>query len=176
MKKKEEEISTWKQSWEDEKTEKEFYHKSAQESKRKHKIVKLALSRLQLEYDKMKAQYLTATEDLKFSTNLQKKCVEVLGPIEEDSTMFVTKVDQDKLDKFNRETRPWLGLQALLPTIETSDDTLRGTDLNKPFGRGLWKIRTEFRDREYKGQPATGKIKAIDVSFQVPFSLFFLIK
>lgn len=108
MKKKEEEISTWKQSWEDEKTEKEFYHKSAQESKRKHKIVKLALSRLQLEYDKMKAQYLTATEDLKFSTNLQKKCVEVLGPIEEDSTMFVTKVDQDKLPflKLNVETLP----------------------------------------------------------------------
>lgn len=108
MKKKDEEISTWKQSWEDEKTEKEFYHKSAQESKRKHKIVKLALSRLQLEYDKMKAQYLTATEDLKFSTNLQKKCVEVLGPIEEDSTMFVTKVDQDKLPflKLNVETLP----------------------------------------------------------------------
>jgi len=108
LKKKEEEISTWKQSWEDEKTEKEFYHKSAQESKRKHKIVKLALSRLQLEYDKMKAQYLTATEDLKFSTNLQKKCVEVLGPIEEDSTMFVTKVDQDKLPflKLNVETLP----------------------------------------------------------------------
>jgi hypothetical protein len=108
LKKKEEEISTWKQSWEDEKTEKEFYHKSAQESKRKHKIVKLALSRLQLEYDKMKAQYLTATEDLKFSTNLQKKCVEVLGPIEEDSTMFVTKVDQGKLPflKLNVETPP----------------------------------------------------------------------
>lgn len=124
MKKKEEEISTWKQSWEDEKTEKEFYHKSAQESKRKHKIVKLALSRLQLEYDKMKAQYLTATEDLKFSTNLQKKCVEVLGPIEEDSTMFVTKVDQDKLPflKLNVET---------LPNIITASASSKNRNKNK---------------------------------------------
>jgi len=64
-------------------TEKEFYQKSAQESKRKHKVVKLALSRLQLEYDKMKAQYLSATEDLKFSTSLHKKYEEVLGPKEE---------------------------------------------------------------------------------------------
>jgi hypothetical protein len=124
LKKKEEEISTWKQSWEDEKTEKEFYHKSAQESKRKHKIVKLALSRLQLEYDKMKAQYLTATEDLKFSTNLQKKCVEVLGPIEEDSTMFVTKVDQDKLPflKLNVET---------LPNIITASASSKNRNKNK---------------------------------------------
>ena len=124
MKKKEEEISTWKQSWEDEKTEKEFYHKSAQESKRKHKIVKLALSRLQLEYDKMKAQYLTATEDLKFSTNLQKKCVEVLGPIEEDSTMFVTKVDQDKL--------PFLNLNVeTLPNIITASASSTNRNNNK---------------------------------------------
>lgn len=124
MKKKDEEISTWKQSWEDEKTEKEFYHKSAQESKRKHKIVKLALSRLSLEYDKMKAQYLTATEDLKFSTNLQKKCVEVLGPIEEDSTMFVTKVDQDKLPflKLNVET---------LPNIITASASSKNRNNNK---------------------------------------------
>lgn len=56
----------------------------------------------------MKAQYLTATEDLKFSNNLQKKCEEVLRPTEEDSTTFVTKVDQDKLPflKLNVETLP----------------------------------------------------------------------
>jgi hypothetical protein len=56
----------------------------------------------------MKAQYLTATEDLKFSNNLQKKCEEVLRPTEEDSTTFVTKLDQDKLPflKLNVETLP----------------------------------------------------------------------
>ena len=57
-----------------------------------------------------------------------------------------------------------------LSSIETSDDTLRGSDLHKPLGRGLWSVITEFLDKHYEGQPATGKILAIDSSLRVPFS------
>jgi hypothetical protein len=49
--KSQEQIKHWKQRWQDESTEKEFYHKSALETKKKNKLLKVAVSRLQHEYD-----------------------------------------------------------------------------------------------------------------------------
>ena len=44
----------WKRKFEDEKTEKDFYHKNALESKKKNKLLKIAVGRLQEEYDNLK--------------------------------------------------------------------------------------------------------------------------
>ena len=51
------EIKSWKKKYEFEKQEHEYFHNSALENKRKTKLLKVAVSRLQLEYDKLKEKY-----------------------------------------------------------------------------------------------------------------------
>lgn len=48
-----EEIKTWKKKYDYEHSEHEFYQNSAMESKRKNKLLKVAVGRLQHEYDKL---------------------------------------------------------------------------------------------------------------------------
>ena len=50
-------IKNWKQKFEQEKSEKDFFHKQALEAKRKNKLLKIAVGRLQNEYDKLKDKY-----------------------------------------------------------------------------------------------------------------------
>jgi len=54
----------WKSRFEDEKTEKEFYHKNALETKKKNKLLKIAVGRLQSEYDNIKEKHDIAETDL----------------------------------------------------------------------------------------------------------------
>ena len=51
------EIKQWKKKYDFEKQEHEFYHNSALENKRKTKLLKVAVTRLQEEYDKLKEKY-----------------------------------------------------------------------------------------------------------------------
>lgn len=50
-------IATWKKKHGYEKAEHRFYHDSALENKRKNKLLKVAVGRLQFEYDKLKEKY-----------------------------------------------------------------------------------------------------------------------
>lgn len=64
--------------WEEERVEEQFYHKSALDTKRKYKVLKLALARLQQEYDDLKKQHTATKEDLNFRSTLQRQTYEVL--------------------------------------------------------------------------------------------------
>ena len=67
-----EEIKNWKRKYESEKNEHEFYQNSAMESKRKNKLLKVAVGRLQHEYDKLVKQYQCTDEELKFVKQLHQ--------------------------------------------------------------------------------------------------------
>ena len=59
-----EQIKSWKQKYDFEKQEHEFYHNHAMETKRKNKLLKVAVGRLQVEYDKLKQKYKIADSEL----------------------------------------------------------------------------------------------------------------
>lgn len=61
-------IKNWKQKFEVEKTEKDFFHKQALEAKRKNKLLKIAVGRLQNEYDRLKDKYNISESELQFVT------------------------------------------------------------------------------------------------------------
>ena len=65
-------IKTWKQKYDFEKQEHEFYHNHAMETKRKNKLLKVAVGRLQVEYDKLKEKYQIADSELQFVNQLSK--------------------------------------------------------------------------------------------------------
>ena len=57
-------IKQWKTKYDFEKQEHEFYHNHAMETKRKNKLLKVAVGRLQVEYDKLKEKYQIADTEL----------------------------------------------------------------------------------------------------------------
>ena len=59
-------IKNWRQKYEFEKQEHEFYHNNAMEEKRKNKLLKVAVGRLQNEYDNLKEKYQIADSELQF--------------------------------------------------------------------------------------------------------------
>ena len=59
-------IKDWQKLYNDVEKEREDYHHSALETKKKNKIVTIALGRLQQEYDLMKAKSVTVAQDLVF--------------------------------------------------------------------------------------------------------------
>jgi len=61
-----EEIKAWKKKYEYEQQEHEFYQKSAMANKRKNKLLKVAVGRLQFEFDKLSKKYQVTDEELKF--------------------------------------------------------------------------------------------------------------
>ena len=65
-----EEIKTWKKKYEYEQSEHEFYQSSAMDSKRKNKLLKVAVGRLQHEYDKLHEKYKMTDDELKFVRSL----------------------------------------------------------------------------------------------------------
>ena len=66
-----EDIKLWKKKYEFEKQEHEYFHNSALENKRKTKLLKVAVSRLQTEYDSLKEKYQIADDELTFVKHLQ---------------------------------------------------------------------------------------------------------
>ena len=96
------EIKSWKKKYEVEKQEHQFYHNSALENKRKTKLLKVAVSRLQLEYDKLKEKYSIADNELTFVKQLQGQIERVQKEAlmdqrdnEEDAGTFMTRVSED---------------------------------------------------------------------------------
>ena len=65
-----EEIKYWKKKYQTEESEHQFYQTSAMESKRKNKLLKVAVGRLQHEYDKLQEKYKIADDELKFVKQL----------------------------------------------------------------------------------------------------------
>ena len=63
-------IKQWKNKYELEKSETEFYHKSAFQHKRKNKLLKLACSRLQKEYDTLKGDFAQTDQELRLVNSL----------------------------------------------------------------------------------------------------------
>ncbi len=59
-----EEIKNWKKKYEYEQQEHEFYQKSAMASKRKNKLLKVAVGRLQFEFDKLSKKYKVTDDEL----------------------------------------------------------------------------------------------------------------
>lgn len=59
-------IKSWKGKFDAEKHEREFYHSAALEAKRKNKLLKVAVGRLQNEYDKLKEKYNITDNELQF--------------------------------------------------------------------------------------------------------------
>jgi chromosome segregation ATPase len=95
-------IKTWKDKYEREKEEREFYHKSALNHKRKNKLLKVAVSRLQSDYEMIKIKFSDANKELTLVHNLENKIQEVqrlaLGEEDDaDSNIFLTKVMGDDI-------------------------------------------------------------------------------
>ena len=65
-----EEIKYWKKKYQTEESEHQFYQTSAMESKRKNKLLKVAVGRLQHEYDKLQEKHKIADDELKFVKQL----------------------------------------------------------------------------------------------------------
>jgi hypothetical protein len=59
-------IKDWQKLYSDVEKEREDYHHSALETKKRNKIVTIALGRLQQEYDSMKAKCVAVATDLEF--------------------------------------------------------------------------------------------------------------
>ena len=65
-----EEVRSMKKKYEYEKSEHEFYQKNAMDNKRKNKLLKVAVGRLQSEYDKLLDKYKVTDDELKFVKQL----------------------------------------------------------------------------------------------------------
>ena len=70
-------IKQWKNKYELEKSETEFYHKSAFTHKRKNKLLKLACSRLQKEYDGLRDEFAKTDNELRLVNSLQEQIAAV---------------------------------------------------------------------------------------------------
>ena len=68
-----EEVRSMKKKYEYEKSEHEFYQKNAMENKRKNKLLKVAVGRLQSEYDKLLDKYKVTDDELKFVKQLHSQ-------------------------------------------------------------------------------------------------------
>ena len=96
-----EEIKTWKKRYETEKIEHEFYQNSAMESKRKNKLLKVAVGRLQHEYDELLKKHKVTDEELAFVKHLHAQVEKAQqdsghGEVEEDDAgTFMTRISED---------------------------------------------------------------------------------
>lgn len=94
-----EEIKSWKKKYEYEKSEHEFYQNSAMESKRKNKLLKVAVGRLQFEYDKLQEKYKMTDEELQFIKQLNNQIDRVqksqAADDDADSNTFMTRISED---------------------------------------------------------------------------------
>lgn len=61
-------VKEWKSKFDQEKSEKDFFHKQALDAKRKNKLLKIAVGRLQNEYDRLKDKYHISESELQFVT------------------------------------------------------------------------------------------------------------
>lgn len=64
------EIREQKEKCDRETKEKEFFHKQALEAKKKNKLLKVTVGRLQNEYDRLKDKYAMTESELAFVTNV----------------------------------------------------------------------------------------------------------
>ena len=94
-----EEIKTWKKKYMYEQSEHEFYQNSAMESKRKNKLLKVAVGRLQFEYDKLQEKYKITDDELKFVKQLHNQIERVqrngADDDEDDAGTFMTRISED---------------------------------------------------------------------------------
>ena len=96
-----EEIKNWKKRYETEKIEHEFYQNSAMESKRKNKLLKVAVGRLQHEYDELLKKHKVTDEELAFVKHLHTQVEKAQhdsgqGEVEdEDAGTFMTRISED---------------------------------------------------------------------------------
>lgn len=97
------EVKYWRSKFDEEKAEKQFFHKSALDTKKKNQLLKIAIQRLQCEYDELKTRFSVASTDLEFQVALHQKIKETTAPtlaisagptvsVEEDPNTFMTKV------------------------------------------------------------------------------------
>lgn len=94
------EIKVWKKKYEYEKSEHEFYQNSAMDSKRKNKLLKVVVGRLQFEYDKLQEKYKMTGEELQFIKQLNRQIDRVqksvnLDEDDADSNTFLTRISED---------------------------------------------------------------------------------
>ena len=91
------EIRNWKKKYEYEQTEHEFYQKNAMESKRKNKLLKVAVGRLQFEYDRLQEKYQITDDELKFVKALHNQIEKAYQPntSEDDAGTFMTRISED---------------------------------------------------------------------------------
>ena len=118
-------IKNWRQKYEFEKQEHEFYHNNAMEEKRKNKLLKVAVGRLQNEYDNLKEKYQIADSELQFVNQLQRQIERVQrGDAEQDGETFsMTKLND------GMESRSMKGKQEddkptsslILPDVSVKD-------------------------------------------------------
>lgn len=171
------EIKSWKKKYEVEKQEHQFYHNSALENKRKTKLLKVAVSRLQLEYDKLKEKYSIADNELSFVKQLQGQIERVQKEAlmdqrdnEDDAGTFMTRVSEDGEDKKAKptaKTKPPSvnGDRALvLPDLSIKDpmgleDTFVASGLGSVGPRSMASSRT--RNGGGKFQTAGGHKRAM---------------
>ena len=93
-----EDIRNWKKKYEYEQTEHEFYQKNAMESKRKNKLLKVAVGRLQFEYDRLQEKQKVTEDELKFVKVLHNQIEKAYQPQnidEDDAGTFMTRISED---------------------------------------------------------------------------------
>jgi hypothetical protein len=98
------------QRYKAEREEKEFFHRCALDAKKEAKILKIAISRVQAEYNMLKEQNLANVTDLEFQISLHKQIKSVTSPIsrtiENDGLTFMTKVDEDHFRSPTKKNLP----------------------------------------------------------------------
>jgi len=93
------EIKDWKKKYEVEQSECKFFHKSALEQKRKNKLLKMSVKRLEKEYTILRHKFKSTDDELKLVNSLQEQIDAVkraaMGEEEDDSDIFMTKITND---------------------------------------------------------------------------------
>lgn len=100
------EMRMWKKKYEYELSEHEFYQKNAMENKRKNKLLKVAVGRLQHEYDKLLQKYKVTDDELKFVKQLHSQIERVQKSVvtsggatgveqDDDAGTFMTRISED---------------------------------------------------------------------------------
>ena len=94
-----EEIKLWEKKYKTEQSEHEFYQNTAKEAKRKNKLLKVAVGRLQFEYDSLLQRFKKTEDELKFVKQLngsidrgQKSGLE---EDDDDAGTFMTRISED---------------------------------------------------------------------------------
>lgn len=97
------EIKKWKNAYELEKNEREFLHRAALDAKRKNKLLKLAIGKLQIDFTQLRTKLSEREGDLEFMKSLNKNLDNMLAITkteqeenEADANTFLTKVDGDR--------------------------------------------------------------------------------